>query len=378
MGKMRLVVVDEDPYFIEMFSAYIRSSEYGQTFTFTAFSIKERGFAFIDKAVEPYILLVHEGLMPLPDKVFQQQLGCLILLSDTAAATDILEYPVLCKYQPLNLLLSHMISHYNEYSSKRMITGNRASQVISLYSAAGGTGKTLTAVHLARELVMQGRKVFYLNLEQLPSLSWMEPGEAGPENHLARMLYYGKTDPKLQMARIERYKRKHRVMGFDYFPGGFEPKEVEHMSEQDTETLIHSIWKSGAYDYLLIDLDSCMVPRVNASLNQSDRIIWLALDDRIHLDKLKLRWRQWGEGSPTGAGKGPAAVQLIVNKFNGSLRTAATEWPLPIAGYLPYIPEWKACGTVENVQIRCAFSEKIAEWPWVTSTSAKEKAHGLG
>ena len=375
MSKMKLVVIDNDSYFIDMFSAYIRTSEYGQTFTLTAFSSREHGIAFIESLAEPCILLVHEAWMPLPDKAFMQQLGCLILLSDAGASLDILEYPVLCKYQPLNQLLSHLISHYNEYSSSRMIKGNRSTEVISVYSAVGGTGKTLTSVHLARELGLLGRKVFYLNLEQLPSVSWMEPSGTLEENHLARILYFGKKDPKLQIARIERYKRKHTAMGFDYFPGGFEPAEVMDMTMQDTETLIQSLVQSGVYDCVIADLDSCLYPRIRSCLQQSDLVLWLAADDRVQLEKtrmlLKLLTTQ-DDGNRVDT----AQIKLVVNKFSGSLTNPDTEWPLPIAGYLPYMPEWKSYPSVEKLQPRGVFSESIAALPLIHHEIAKEKAYG--
>ncbi|NHN30717.1 AAA family ATPase [Paenibacillus agricola] len=361
MVKMKLVLLEEDHYFVDMCASYIRTSEHAETFMLAVFTNKEQGFAYVEQTKEPYILLVHEGFLPLPEQVFQQRSGCLIILSDTFTAADIVEYPVLCKYQPLNQLLSHMISHFNEYTSSSKLKGNRSAAVISVYSAVGGSGKTLTAVHLARELFHQGARVFYLNLEQLPSRSWIEGGSKPEETYFSRILYYGKADVQLQTAKVELYKRRHPLMGFDYFPGMVEPAEMEEMTAKDTESLIRSILATGVYDKVVIDLDSTVQPRTLAALRLSDQVMWLVVDDRVHLEKtdalmkqLKLRATQENE-------EWLRKITILVNKFNGVLLNNRDAFPAAISGFLPYVPEWKAYGSIEALQARGAFSESLSK-----------------
>jgi cellulose biosynthesis protein BcsQ len=378
MATMKLVLMEEDHYFIDMCSSYIRTSEHADSFMFTAFTTKEQGFAFIEQTKEAYILLVHEKFMPLPERVFQQH-GCLIILSDTAGAADIMEYPVLCKYQPLNQFVSHIVSHFNEYTSSRRLKGNRSTKVISIFSAVGGSGKTITAVHLARELIYRGQRVFYLNLEQLPSLSWLEPGLNQEENHFSRMLYYGKIDPKLQTAKVDLYKRRHQVMGFDYFPGQSEPVEMEEMTEKDTETIICAVLATGAYDVVVLDLDSTLQPRMSASLRMSDQVLWLVVDDRIHWEKTALLMKQLLRNDHYFKGEWTGNIHVLVNKYNGALMNDHTALPLPVTGFTPYIPEWKAYGTIETLQARGAFSESLSSLPFLTSISQSEAhAHVVG
>jgi cellulose biosynthesis protein BcsQ len=377
MPKMQLILLEQDAYFIDMCSSYIRTSEHAETFTMSVFTSKEQGFAFIERSQEPYILLVHESFMPLPEQAFQKHNGCLIILSDTPVAVDIVEYPVLCKFQPLNRLVSHILSHFNEYSSNRMLIGNRNSQVISVYSAVGGSGKTLAAMHLARELVYQGMRVFYMNLESLPSCSWLVPGETG-ENHFSRMLYYGKSNTRLQTAKVERLKNRHKVMGFDYFPGCCEPDEMEEMTETDTGSIIKSVQDTGAYDCILLDLESTLHPRIRISLKLSDQVLLLSVDDRIHLEKTKRLLKLltgMGETIDSGAGQ---KWKLVINKFSGSMMNGADWLQIPISGFLPYIPEWKAFNSVEALQARGAFSESLSELMGQRTPEAEANKHVVG
>ena len=319
-GPMSLQMRDaRHHYFVDMCASYIRTSEHAETFMLTVFTNKEQGFAYVKRTKEPYILLVHESFMPLPERVFLQQNGCLIILSDTLTAADIVKYPVLCKYQPLNQFISHIISHFNEYTSSPKLKGNRSAEVISIYSAVGGSGKTLTAVHLARELSHQGGRVFYLNLEQLPSLPWLTASSKQEESFFSRMLYYGKADMHLQAAKVELYKRRHPVMGFDYFPGICDPIEMGVTTPTDTESLIHSILATGVYDKLVLALDSMWQPRTLASLRLSDQIIWLVIDDRVHWEKTNALMNQLMLQAVLGNERWRQNVNVIVNKFNGAL-----------------------------------------------------------
>lgn len=362
MSKMKLVLLDTDAYFIEMVTSYVRSTDYSATFTVSAYTTKEAGFAFIERSGEPFILLAHDSFLPLPERVYDREHGCMLIVSDLQVVADIVEYPVVCKYQPLNQLMSIVVSHYNEFATHRTLKGNRSSQVISVYSAVGGSGKTMTAVHLARELVLAGRRVFYATLEELPGASWFEPFPAEEASHFSRMLYYGKTDAKLQTARVERYKRTHSVMGFDCFPGNGEAMELAEMSEADTETLVRSLQNTGGYDYIVLDLDSSLHPRVQCALKQSDHIVWLVADERIQWEKTKVRIRQTANGQSDSDWM--KKLTVIVNKFSGTLSNDAHDLPAPIKGYLPYIPEWKSFARMDSVQARCAFSESLASLVW--------------
>jgi cellulose biosynthesis protein BcsQ len=319
---------------------------------------------------------VHESFMPLPERVFQQQNGCLILLSDTLTAADIVEYPVLCKYQPLNQFISHIISHFNEYTNTSKLKGNRSTEVISVYSAVGGSGKTITAVHLARELFHRGERVMYLNLEQLPSPSWLAAHSKHAENNFSRMLYYGKADSQLQAVKVDLYKRRH-PLGFDYFPGICNPIEMEEMTKKDTESLIRSILATGMYDKLVLDLDSMVHPRTLTSLRLSDQILWLVIDDRVHWEKTDVLMRQLEE-MVDKSGEWLRNVHVIVNKFSGLLLNDREAFPTAVSGYLPYIPEWKAFGAIEALQLRGAFSESLNKLSMIGPMKAEAHMHATG
>ncbi|WP_256223918.1 AAA family ATPase [Paenibacillus sp. 1_12] len=375
---MRLVLLEEDRYFVDMCSSYIRTSEHAEKFMFTTFSNKEQGFDYIERSKEPYILLVHESFMPLPERVFQQQHGCLIILSDTSVAADVMEYPVLCKYQPLNQFFSHIISHFNEYTTSPRLRGDHSAEVISVYSAVGGSGKTVTAAHLARELVYQGKRIFYLNLEQMPSYSWLESGLKQTENNFSRILYYGKIGEHLQTAKVELYKRQHPVMGFDYFPGVCEPAEMEEISEKDTQSLIRSVLATGAYDYIILDLDSALQHRTKAALRISDQVVWLVLDDRVHWEKTQALMNQLLSSHDDYEVDWGRKLYVVVNKFNGNLLNERSILPVAISGYLPYIPEWKSYAGVEILQVRGVFSEGLSKLSLLSPFQAEAHTYAVG
>ncbi|UUZ79249.1 hypothetical protein LJK88_29145 [Paenibacillus sp. P26] len=229
MAKMNLVLLDEDPYFGEMVSAYIRTSEYAELYGIRVFTTAEQGRLFVEQNTEPLILMVHESLMPLTDAVYGLRPGCTVIISDQAVSGGVLEYPVLCKFQPLDRLLSSITAHYNEYCASRPITGRKGTTITAVYSAAGGTGKTVTAVHLARQLAVQGKRVLCVCMELFPSRGWYEADGNGEGEAFSQLLYYAKTNPKWIPSKLEANRKKHPLWKFDFIPplpNGAEPLEI--------------------------------------------------------------------------------------------------------------------------------------------------------
>ncbi|UUZ94625.1 hypothetical protein LJK87_08915 [Paenibacillus sp. P25] len=229
MAKMNLVLLDEDPYFGEMVSAYIRTSEYAELYGIRVFTTAEQGRLFVEQNTEPLILMVHESLMPLTDAVYGLRPGCTVIISDQAVSGGVLEYPVLCKFQPLDRSLSSITAHYNEYCASRPITGRKGTTITAVYSAAGGTGKTVTAVHLARQLAVQGKRVLCVCMELFPSRGWYEADGNGEGEAFSQLLYYAKTNPKWIPSKLEANRKKHPLWKFDFIPpspNGAEPLEI--------------------------------------------------------------------------------------------------------------------------------------------------------
>lgn len=356
MAKMSLLLLDEDRYFGEMVSAFLRASEYRERFTIRVFTSAEQGGPFVEQLTQPFILLVHESMMPLTEAVYRLKPGCTVILSDTPLSEAILEYPVLCKYQPLDLLLSRVSAHFNEYAAVASLGGQRETSVCTVYSASGGIGKTVTAVHLARQLAYRGERVLCLCLELLPSREWYPGDDDGAREAFSQLLYYAKTNPKLIGAKKDGLKRKHALLKFDYIPPFSNGTELWEMSGEELLQLITGLTGSGDYDWIVIDLDSAPIPCRTELFRRTDEMIWLITDDSIHLGKAREQLRQLPDLEQTQLLR---KVKFIQNKSTGLPFNDWSVYGLSVQRRLPYVPEWKAVPKADAM-FSLTFAEQAA------------------
>lgn len=361
MAKMQLVLLDADTYFGGMLSAYVRSSEFAERFSFYWFTSTDEGFRFVEETRGPQIVLVHEAWLPLHEALFALKTGCTVIISETERAGGVLEYPVLFKYQPLNRLLSSIASHYNEYSFQEPLRGGRRSGIVTVYSALGGSGKTVTAVHLAARLAEQGEQTLCLSLERLPSRGWYMTEPAGSEaaEAFSRLLYYAKTRPEQIPAKLEQLRRTHPTWKYDLIPALTHPAEWDDIEAMDIRKLLDGIVQAGIYDRIIIDADSSDGPLTTELLRISSLVLWPLTDDVIHLQKSKAwfdsrRLRYYQETEELCA-----KVQFVLNRYTGTQANDLASYSFKISARLPYVPEWKNVASVDRM-LRRGFADEAA------------------
>jgi cellulose biosynthesis protein BcsQ len=349
---MQLVLLDEDQSFVNMMAAYIRTTgEYAERLSFKGFTNKELGFAYLGSLQSPCMLVIHQSFFPLPSNVFQQKPGSIVFLSESPVLSDVVEYPILFKYQPLNQLLSQLLAHHNRYRTEAPIRGRKRTLVTSVYSAAGGAGKTTVSFYLAKQLALRGERVLLLNLELIAAQSLIFP-QTG-QDPFGQLLYYAKSSHKQLAAKIEQLKSSHSLYKFDYLEQAVKPEELENTEEEDIRRLIEAAVSLGAYDHIVIDLDCSCHPRVHGALEVSDRLWWVVQDDIQHVYKLASLLQVWRGRLGEQAAALLQRSELIVNKFTGTLTNRFESAGLRIGGTLPYVPQWKSIAK-SDLWLNCA------------------------
>ncbi|AFC30041.1 hypothetical protein PM3016_3186 [Paenibacillus mucilaginosus 3016] len=356
MGPMTLALLDDDAYFGEMLSAYIRGSAFAERFRLKRFTAGEEGLRYLLEEKEARILLVHESWLPLPEEVFVHPAGAVVILSESAAQGGVLEYPVLCRYQPLDRLMSAVASHYNEYNAALPLRGIRGTRVALVHSAGGGTGKTVTAVHLARRLALRGERVLLLSLERYGSLPWFTDETGGDSETFSRLLYYARMNPAAAAGRLEGLVRRHGYGRFDYVPPAAEPQELEELGAEHASGLVEAVRASGLYDVLIVDTDSYAPALSSALFGPADNILWLVTDDLVHLHKCSRLLRSM-QAKETPRASWLSKVRFVLNRSTGAPLNSFEEYGLKIHHRLPYVPEWKAVSRIGQLHRAPAFED---------------------
>jgi cellulose biosynthesis protein BcsQ len=353
-----VVILDDDRAYLEMISSYIHASSYHEKIQLKTFTLRSALDAYLESTSKFDLLAIQSNMFDLQLR-FITQGSCIVLLGESKSDLIEVETIFLNKYQPLNLLLDRMLSIYADHYTKAFHVSH-ATQIISVYSAVGGTGKTTVAANLAKLLAFLDNKVFYLNLELLPSVS-MFPARENKQN-FAQFLYYVQVQAEHLSSKLESLKHYDSVTKVHYFEPLNNLADMEEMSGYAVETLLQTLTLHGDYDFIIIDLDHSLHERTIRALSLSQQIIWLVLDDlnNIHksaavMNEFKARFF---ESSPHWMDK----IHYVLNKFTGNKCNDLAAKGIHLSGHLPYVPQWKSVHMVDQLMSENAFHGHLMQW----------------
>ncbi|BFT71651.1 hypothetical protein [Paenibacillus sp. P36] len=350
MKKFQLYVLDDDEEYAQRLASYIRASEFGERMQVKLFSKAELVLEVLEAKQAVGVLLVSETYYRLLlDR--RTNLHKMILSETITNSLDAeTKVPFLYRFQSLHHLLTRLQAFYAEkLNEERSSYGTNKTSVISVYSSSGNSGKTLTAIHLAKQLSFRGERVFYLSLESVSSTSLWLKGETG---RFSQLIYYLKSSPELLGPKLQLLKSVDPQLRIDYLSPNDQIREMQEISGEQIRILIDALILLNEYEYIIIDLEASVHPRIVKGLEVSDHIIWLVRDDLNDVYKTKVLYKQMGAMHN---------VHFVMNKYTGMQTNDFSELGRDIAFNLPYIPEWKSIRSPEQMWASSLFSEQAYE-----------------
>jgi cellulose biosynthesis protein BcsQ len=354
------IILDDERAYLEKISNYIHDSGYHLKIQLKTFTLRSALDAYLETSSKFDLLAIQSDRFDSQLKAFT--LGsCMVLLGENKTDAINQDMTFLNKYQPLNLLLDRLLAIYADHYTKALHV-SQATQIISVYSAVGGSGKTTVAANLAKLLSFLDHKVFYLNLELFPSVSMFPLGDN--KRNFEQLLYYVQVQAEHLFTKLETLKLYDPITKVHYFEPINNPADMEEMSGNAVETVLQAITLQGDYDYIIIDLDHSLHERIIRALSLSHQIIWLVLDDlnSIHksaavLAEFKVRF----SGAPT---RWTEKIHYVLNKFTGRISNdfSAKGMQFQLSGQLPYVPQWKSVFKVEQLMSENAFHGHLLQW----------------
>lgn len=355
MDKINLVIVDKNVDYLEFLTAFIRKSEYINIFSIKTFSSIDNLLIYLKTNEKVNILLIDNNLYT-PDTYLAVKDSTMIFkLSETASSSEIDLYQIY-KYQPLNNLFSKIFAIYFEGEGliPEKLNFKNTTKTISVFSTIGGSGKTVFALNLAKQLAQRDYKVFYLSLEAINSTNLFF--SLTNSYDFSKVIYYLQSTPKTIDKKLELYKKHDPFLKIDFFEPASNLMEVNELTKEDTVNLINSLSETGKYDYLVIDLDSSINGRLFGSLASSNYFFWLLLDNYGYLTKTKLLLKEL-----TIIPEFKSYYERINFIQNESLVNIGDNYlyDYNIAGYLPFVPKWKSLIDVHDFFKSDEFTDQI-------------------
>ncbi|MCX7658857.1 MAG: chromosome partitioning protein, partial [Oscillospiraceae bacterium] len=176
MGRLSLVIADGDEAYADSLIGFV-SARYPGRFSASSFSRAEFLESFFnDREKRVDILLMDkkicEALAPEAKAAASKAAKAVILLCGGACSEDAADYPAVNKYQRGDRLISDIIGIFSEKTgigAEEAVTGRKKTRIVTVFSPAGGTGKTCIAASLCIRCAQIGMTVFYLNFEDMQS-----------------------------------------------------------------------------------------------------------------------------------------------------------------------------------------------------------------
>lgn len=282
MVKVKLFIADTDCLYVENLVKYLVSKadnfeiDYSTDFD-----------TFFDKVtkVEQKNIIIAVTKEFVNEKIINLPIETKILLADSEVE-NIEGFKNIVKYQRADNIVNEITMLYTENTGdvNLAVTGNRDTKVIGLYSPIGGSGKTSMALALCMLFNDMGKKSFYLNLENICSVSSFLT-ENGMKS-MSDILISLKSRNVNVGLRILANRCHNELLGIDYIPMTESAIEINELTETEFENLIDAFEELKEYDYVFVDFSSDYGMKTLEMLKCCDKIIMPICQDCNSLRKL--------------------------------------------------------------------------------------------
>lgn len=163
--------------------------------------------------------------------------------------TDELNVNRLFKYTSIKEIFNEIVSKSANVLHVDM-ERKKETQVVVIYSATGGVGKTSIALGISACLSKSYKKVCYLNADRLQTFQWL----LGNQSAITAMDVYAKLTPDNKHI-YQDIKHVIRNEQFCYLPPFKASLMALNLNYQIYETIIQSMKQSNDYDVIIVDAD---------------------------------------------------------------------------------------------------------------------------
>ncbi len=286
MGKINLIIADNDLDYLEGITKFLLNN-FSQKFRLSSFSNLEELLSFINGNKEKTdVLLISQNLYS--DKIMREMSEVFIIFTAGKSANKENGLEYINKYQKADDIANRIIEIFLEHSHDNSFLNvtSTDTKVVSVFSVAGGAGKSLISAASSIWLAEKGLKVLYLNLEYFQSTQCFFPNNQ--KSGLSEIFYYVKERKNKLLQKIEEIKSVDPKTNVHFFGPPESPIEIEDLGQEDIKYLINQVRETGKYDVVFIDMSANFDNRNIALLDESDDIYLIFTAGDISIMKLKI------------------------------------------------------------------------------------------
>jgi hypothetical protein len=242
-----LVLYDRNTDYTKHFTDYVRNRS-PLPFTVYSFSDFDTLLTFSRKRRIDILLSVPEEtdhLKQIPAREF--------LYLTEQSGSSLHESRSIYRYQSGENILRELMQYLGSATDKNGFSAHGSTELITVFSPIGQSGKTRLALSLAREL-NKAHRTLYLSMEENSGLPALLNDQPLPDTGLSDLLYFYKQD-KSSCGELLKKAVLH-LHEINMLLPCRSPGDLELFSSHDLKALIESLLDGSGYDYLVLDTDS--------------------------------------------------------------------------------------------------------------------------
>lgn len=157
----------------------------------------------------------------------------------------------------------------------------KETKIIKVLSPCGGSGKTTTAVGVSRALFEMGRKVLYINTENIQNFSFVIQEEKRLSEDIIRLLTRSvSVSCDYLLSSLEN-------KGFDYVPQIDGLLSSWQISLDVLLDIAYGIRDKNIYDYIVVEMPKEIMPKESFMVHENENVIVTVLQDEYSCLKTK-------------------------------------------------------------------------------------------
>lgn len=266
MGRPRIIIADTDINYINPLQ-FIFIEEFFDKIDLEIISDRMYFDEVFTSPQKVDILIISEELYNV--SLQKQNISHIFLMTEQyeEEQTDELNINKIFKYTSIKEILNEIIGKASD-SLKVTNVNKKEPQVVLVYSANGGAGKTTVALGISAALTKNYKRVLYVNAEKLHSFHYFLENKS---SITSSEVYAKLTNPSANV--YHEIKHVLRKELFTYLP----PFKTSLMSLgidfETYEKFITSAKNSKEYDFIIVDTDSTFDENKANLLNIADKVI---------------------------------------------------------------------------------------------------------
>ncbi len=288
MAKINFVIADSDELFLKQLVNYLIG--HMNNLDICSFTTKDSLVNYIsDRSNKVDIIAFTEDLMD--QTISSANIPAKIVMGD-GSISMLDEFASVNKYQKAEKFINDILMVFAEKTGhiEAVSAGDKNTKIVGFFSPVGGCGKTTLALSTAYALGLQGKRVFYLNVERINSTAdFLNDASNG---NMSDIYLTAKTKGGNIGLRIIANKYFDAERNFSYINPSESSLEINELTGKEFKNIIESFDKLGEFDVVVLDFDAEFNKDKAFMLSAADVVFMPFSADTMSVSKMSLMMKE--------------------------------------------------------------------------------------